>query len=109
MLAISAPSVETITRSTRRAAKACSIDQAIRGLPARSFKFLWGIPLDPALAGMKARYVMVPLRISAVLEAWRPSSGRKAKYQEIQITSFARRRRYRAVPDCCILATHLIG
>src|SRR5258706_294144 len=52
---------------------------------------------------------MVPLRISAVLGAWRPSSGRKAKYQEIQITSFARRRRYRAVPDCCILATHLIG
>lgn len=54
--AISSSSVETMTRSTSRAARAAAMVCAINGLPARARTFLRGTPLEPPRAGMMAMH-----------------------------------------------------
>jgi hypothetical protein len=52
--AISSESVETMTRSIRLLASACSIDHAISGLPSSRRIFFPGNPLDPPRANINA-------------------------------------------------------
>ena len=58
IFAIFSQSVDTQTVSILGVLSACSILQAIRGLPAKFAMFLFGKPLEPARAGITARYFM---------------------------------------------------
>ena len=64
MFKISSPSDVTRMRSILDAFIAASIDHEINGFPATSTKFLFGIPFDPALAGMTATTFIINLGIA---------------------------------------------